>query len=146
VKASFAYVADAFSADVPGSAGATGDAVAWTIRGNIENGSEDLYTITDDLDPRLRFTGAQASLDIDGTLTPLDPADFTVTTSPTPANGSHVVVELTASGLAKINAADPATTRVVATINTTIRANARGANLRRCREGSSPIRPLRHRI
>lgn len=118
--------ADAFHSDVAGNPGSAGDPVSWTIRGNIEDGDEDLYRVTDDLDARLRFTGATAALDTAGTVTPLSAGDYSVASSPRPSAGDRVVVSLTDSGLAKINATDPTTTQVVVTITTTVRAGTTG--------------------
>lgn len=117
---------DAFHSDVPGNPGSAGDAVEWTIRGNIEDGDEDLYRVTDDLDSRLRFTGATAGLDAAGTVTPFVAGDYTVASSPRPGSGDRVVVSLTDAGLAKVNAADPATTQVVVTVTSTVRAGTTG--------------------
>ncbi len=111
--------ADAVRSDIAGSAGST---VTWTITGNIEDGDDDEYIVTDLLDERLRFLTARAFLG-SAALTPT--TDYTVGTTVEGAR-TEVTLALTPTGLAKLNAADPSTTQVVVEVDTTVTAGARG--------------------
>lgn len=94
-----------------------GDTVTWTIKSQVPvmsagNTYSD-YRITDDLDDRLDFVSATVSG------ADLAAGDYTITPEGPTADGPEVTVELTADGLAKLNALT-APAEITVTIETTV--------------------------
>lgn len=107
-------------------AGATtiGDTVTWDIKADIPSAKEtDHYSIEDQLDSRLDYTGATVTLS-DGTAIALG-TDFTVTPAAGTANGPKVTITFTAEGLKKLFAAKSAdpTAQVLVKLDTTVNAS-----------------------
>lgn len=102
-----------------------GDNVAWTITGGLpaSTGPNDTvtgYLVTDNLDPKLTYTGVTAALSDGTTLTA--GTDYTVTAPAAPNN--QLQVKFTAAGLQKLTTARNANdaTKVVITVATTVNA------------------------
>ncbi|MCR2825692.1 SpaH/EbpB family LPXTG-anchored major pilin [Microbacterium sp. zg.Y909] len=115
------------------------NAVVWTIDASIpEGGQTDRWLVVDDLDPRLEFVAAETAVTIDGLTAPaldLIAADYTVTaTRQTTLIGSaatvdehtRVTIELTATGLAKIEEAKKANPAAQVRISITTLSTAIG--------------------
>lgn len=105
-----------------------GDPVSWTITGDIPNPTGatshiDGYMVTDQLDPKLTYTGATVELydPATGTSTTVPAGDYTLS-APSGSNNNTLKVTFTAAGLALLDA--NTTKQVRVTVNTT--ANAIG--------------------
>lgn len=105
------------------SATQLGDAVSWTITGDIPEAVIDAYRVTDTLDAKLTYVDATVA--VVNPAVALVAADYTLTHD---AATNTVTVDFTAAGLAKLNVPANQASQVQVTVNTTVNAIGEIAN------------------